>query len=101
MAASATSAASSTATSAATTSSNVQTFTGDLGGLPPAVVESTGDRPFSVNGDTFVNESAAIQRSCSVQNNACADAVNSGSLAGTTVADCNTQEDACNAAAAK
>ncbi len=84
----------------ATTSSNVQTFTGDLGGLPPAVTETTGsDRPFSVNGDTFVNKAAALQRSCSVQNNACADAVNSGSLPGQSVATCNAQENACNAAA--
>lgn len=100
VAAAATSAASAaSAASTASSSSNVQTFTGDLGGLPLPVVESTGDRPFSVNGDTFVNKAAALQRSCSVQNNACANAANSGSLAGTSTADCNKQEDACNAAA--
>ncbi|TVY25345.1 hypothetical protein LHYA1_G005388 [Lachnellula hyalina] len=79
---------------------NVQTFTGTLGGAAPAVVQGTGARPFTVNGDTFVNQAAALQRSCSVQNTACSNAANSGSLAGTTVGDCNTQEAACNAAAA-
>lgn len=81
-----------------TTGDNVQTFTGDLGGPPPPVISSTGDRPFSVNGNTFVNIGAALQRSCSIQNNACADASNAGTLAGVSVAQCNAQEDACNAA---
>ena len=45
---------------------NVQTFTGTLGGAAPPVISSAGDRPFSVNGDTFVNAAAALQRSCSV-----------------------------------
>lgn len=79
--------------------SNVQTFTGDLGGAAPAVTDS-GDakRPFSVNGATFVNEGAAIQRSCAVQHNACANAANSGS-GNFSVSDCGAQEDECNAAA--
>ncbi|PSS10769.1 hypothetical protein M430DRAFT_145929 [Amorphotheca resinae ATCC 22711] len=80
-------------------SANVQTFTGTLGGAAPAVIQSTGDRPFSVNGSTFINKTAALQRSCSVQNTACSNAANSGTLPGTTVADCNAQEVACNAAA--
>ncbi|KAG0646073.1 hypothetical protein D0Z07_8392 [Hyphodiscus hymeniophilus] len=93
-------ATSAAATSTATASgTNVQTFTGSLGGLPPAVIQSTGDRPFSVDGDTFVNIGAALQRSCSVQNNACSNAANSGTLAGTSVSDCGAQETACNAAA--
>ncbi|TVY84682.1 hypothetical protein LSUE1_G000710 [Lachnellula suecica] len=96
VAAAATSAASSTSAASGT---NVQTFTGTLGGAAPPVVSSTGDRPFSVNGDTFVNSGAALQRSCSVQNNACSNAVNSGSLSGS-VSDCGAQETACNAAAA-
>ena len=77
---------------------NIQSFTGALGGLPPAVVQGSGARPFSVNGDSFVNQAAALQRSCSVQHNACADAVNSGQIAGE-VAQCETQEGACNASA--
>ncbi|KAH7355381.1 hypothetical protein BKA65DRAFT_475821 [Rhexocercosporidium sp. MPI-PUGE-AT-0058] len=78
---------------------NVQTFAGALGGAAPAVIESAGDRPFSVNGATFVNIGAALQRSCAVQNNACANAVNSGALEGD-VGQCGDQEKACNAAAA-
>ncbi|POS78380.1 hypothetical protein DHEL01_v203234 [Diaporthe helianthi] len=81
-------------------SNNVQTFTGNLGGAAPAVVDS-GDakRPFSVNGATFVNAGAAIQRSCAVQHNACANAANSGQ-GDFSVSDCGAQEDECNAAAA-
>lgn len=95
----ATSAAASTGNAGAA-GGNVQTFTGAIGGAAPAVIESSGDRPFAVNGATFVNEGAALQRSCAVQNNACANAVNSGAVTGS-VADCNTQEKACNAAAGK
>ena len=86
------------ASSVSTTANNIQSFTGALGGLPPPVVQSSGARPFSVNGDTFVNKAAALQRSCSVQHNACADAANSGEIAGG-VAQCETQEAACNASA--
>lgn len=77
---------------------NVQTFTGTLGGAAPPVIQSSGARPFAVNGATFVNEAAALQRSCSIQNTNCANAANSGALPGTTVAQCNAQEAACNAA---
>lgn len=78
------------------TGTNIQTFTGTLGGAPPPVVSSAGARPFSVNGNTFVNSGAALQRSCSIQHNACADAANSGNLAGG-VGQCDAQENACNA----
>ncbi|KAK5452351.1 hypothetical protein LTS15_007417 [Exophiala xenobiotica] len=81
----------------AASGTNVQTFTGTLGGPPPPVISSSGDRPFSVNGDTFVNIGAALQRSCAVQHNACASAANSGALAGG-AGQCETQETACNAA---
>ncbi|KAK4948034.1 hypothetical protein LTR10_013088 [Elasticomyces elasticus] len=84
-------------TSTAASGTNVQTFTGTLGGAPPPVISSSGDRPFSVEGDTFVNAAAALQRSCSVQHNACANAANSGALAGGE-GQCETQEDECNAA---
>ncbi|KAF8861634.1 hypothetical protein BDZ45DRAFT_250052 [Acephala macrosclerotiorum] len=93
------SAAASEATAATAAGTNVQTFTGTLGGAAPPVVSSSGTRPFTVNGNTFVGEGAALQRSCSIQNTNCANAANSGSLAGTTVSDCNAQEAACNAAA--
>lgn len=72
---------------------------GSLGGSAPAVTNS-GDasRPFSVNGNTFVNSAAAVERSCDIQFNTCADAANSGKLNGKTVNDCTTQKSACGAA---
>jgi hypothetical protein len=93
-----TSAAAAAATSAATTS-NAATAGALAGVAAPAVVDS-GDstRPFSVNGDTFVNKAAAVQRACAIQNNGCANAVNSGKANGVTVTQCNAQEQACNAA---
>ncbi|KAH7176733.1 hypothetical protein EDB81DRAFT_49582 [Dactylonectria macrodidyma] len=84
-------------TSAAASGTNVQQFTGTLGGAAPPVVSSTGDRPFSVNGNTFVGSGAAIGRSCDIQHNACANAANSGQLAGG-VGQCETQVAACRAA---
>ncbi|ERT03191.1 uncharacterized protein SPSK_09329 [Sporothrix schenckii 1099-18] len=85
--------------SRASASVNVQTFTGALGGPPPPVVSSDADpkRPFSVDGSTFVNQGAALQRSCSVQHNACSTAANSGQISGG-VAQCETQQTACEAA---
>ncbi|KAK2016833.1 hypothetical protein LZ32DRAFT_504218, partial [Colletotrichum eremochloae] len=77
---------------------NVQTFTGTLGGLPPPVIESSGDRPFSVNGDTFVGKAAALGRSCDVQHNACAREANSGKLSGG-VQQCDAQNTKCRAQA--
>ncbi|GKT48206.1 uncharacterized protein ColSpa_08387 [Colletotrichum spaethianum] len=90
----------SSATAAASTGSgtNVQTFTGDLGGLPPPVIQSSGTRPFSVNGDTFVGKGAALGRSCDVQHNACARAANSGQLSGG-VSQCDDQDAKCRAQA--
>lgn len=76
---------------------NVQTFTGSLGGPPPPVISSASERPFSVNGDTFLNAAAALGRSCDVQHNACANAANSGKLSGG-VGQCDTQNNACHAA---
>lgn len=43
---------------------NVQSFTGTLGGAAPPVISSAGNRPFSVNGSTFINAGAALIRSC-------------------------------------
>ncbi len=75
----------------------MQLFSGTLGGAPPPVVSSTGDRPFSVNGNTFVGIGAAVGRSCDIQHNACADAANDGSLSGG-VGQCDQQNQACHAA---
>ncbi|OBT59602.1 hypothetical protein VE04_00031 [Pseudogymnoascus sp. 24MN13] len=85
------------AATGATAGTNIQTFTGSLGGAAPAITKSAGDRPFTVNGNTFVNIGAAFQRSCDIQNNACFNAVNSGALSGGT-AQCQQQQQACNAA---
>ncbi|KAJ4854762.1 uncharacterized protein T069G_10320 [Trichoderma breve] len=104
--ASSTQAAAATQTEAASSGSapstasgnNVQTFTGSLGGPPPPVVSGTGNRPFSVNGNTFVNIGAALGRSCDIQHNACADAANSGQLSGG-IGQCDDQNTQCKAAA--
>ncbi|KAJ0166185.1 hypothetical protein CTA2_8338 [Colletotrichum tanaceti] len=82
------------------TTANVQTFAGDLGGpAPPVSSSASSDKPFEVNGARFLNAGAALQRSCAVQHNACADAANSGGGGGdVSVADCDAQEDSCLAA---
>ncbi|KAK3318986.1 hypothetical protein B0H66DRAFT_623263 [Apodospora peruviana] len=83
----------------ATATVNIQIFTGDLGGPAPAVVSSAAERPFEVNGATFLNSGAALQRSCAIQKNACANAANSGQLEGGSQ-QCDAQEKACLAASA-
>jgi hypothetical protein len=57
-------------------------------------ITSTGntDRPFSVDGNTFTSFSDALQRSCDIQNNACADVANGGNSKGVTVSECSNQE---------
>lgn len=65
----------------------------------PAVTDSgNASRPFKVNGDTFVNEAAAKQRSCDIQRNGCLDAVNGGKANGATIQQCEDQATTCNAA---
>ncbi|KAL7917239.1 hypothetical protein ACQKWADRAFT_317476 [Trichoderma austrokoningii] len=91
--------ASSTSETPTTSGNNVQTFTGTLGGPPPPVTSATGNRPFSVNGDTFVTVGAALQRSCSIQHNACANDANSGKLSGG-VGQCDAQNSQCTASGA-
>ncbi|KAK4098341.1 hypothetical protein N658DRAFT_509678 [Parathielavia hyrcaniae] len=77
---------------------NVQAFTGSLGGPPPPVESTSGAaRPFAVKGATFLNAGAALQRSCAVQKNACANAANAGQFPGGTQ-QCDAQEDQCRAA---
>ncbi|KAI9053136.1 hypothetical protein LZ554_003402 [Drepanopeziza brunnea f. sp. 'monogermtubi'] len=61
------SASAGSASSAFGSTANVQSFTGSLGGAAPAVIQSSGDRAFSVNGSTFVNSGAALQRPCAIQ----------------------------------
>lgn len=59
------------------------------------MISSNAERPFSVNGATFLNQGAAIQRACDVQKNACANAANSGADASISVSDCETQQQEC------
>lgn len=82
------------ATAAAAAGVNIQSFAGTLGGPPPPVISSAGERPFSVKGDTFVGSGAALGRSCDVQHNACANAANSGQLSGG-VSACDQQNNEC------
>ncbi|KAK4161055.1 hypothetical protein QBC43DRAFT_218502 [Cladorrhinum sp. PSN259] len=77
---------------------NVQTFAGALGGPAPPVISSASARPFEVNGNTFLQAGAAIQRSCAIQKNACSNAANSGQIQGGTQ-QCDAQEDQCRQAA--
>ncbi|KAK9781573.1 putative Ribosomal protein s17 [Seiridium cardinale] len=77
------------------------TVSGAVAGATAPAVTASGneDRPFEVNGNTFVNEAAAKQRSCDIQFNACADAVNGGQASGVTVSDCQAQQTSCLGAA--
>ncbi|KAF2202438.1 hypothetical protein GQ43DRAFT_352622, partial [Delitschia confertaspora ATCC 74209] len=74
-------------------SANLQTFTSALGGVSATPILNSGNanRPFSVKGDTFVNISAAFQRSCDQQFNGCANLVNSGQ-GNFSVGDCSAQK---------
>ncbi|KAK0201892.1 hypothetical protein DFS33DRAFT_1350792 [Desarmillaria ectypa] len=87
-----------TSSAAATTGSNLQTFTGALGGAAAPAV-TAGGRGFVVEGsDDFLNVGAALGRSCDIQHNACANVANSGG-AGFSVSDCDAQTTKCKAAA--
>jgi len=73
-----------------------------LGGIAAPEITDSGDasRPFAVKGNTFSAKSAAVQRSCDVQFNACANAFNGGTAKGFNLADCKKQQDACVASGA-
>ena len=81
---------------------NAQPFDGALGGVAATAIVDSGDdtKPFEVNGDTFVNLGAALQRSCDQQFNGCANLANSGE-GDFSVAECQAQKDDCAAASAK
>ncbi|KAI1114440.1 hypothetical protein F5Y14DRAFT_461387 [Nemania sp. NC0429] len=95
------------ATGNPTAGGDVNAFAGNVGAAPvPILNDPTSDRPFSVNGATFLNAGAAVQRACDVQKNACANAANSGAATGgdINVSDCDAQQQQCiqaNAAVAK
>ncbi|KAI8933995.1 hypothetical protein NX059_008765 [Plenodomus lindquistii] len=58
--------------------SDLQTFSGALGGVPASPITNSGDteRPFLVGGDTFDQFENAAQRSCDTQFNGCAEVAN-------------------------
>ena len=89
--------ATTTAATASTNGANLQAFTGALGGISaPAVTE--GGRNFQVNNNaSFLDLNAALNRSCDVQKNQCANAANANRNAGFSVADCESQVGACRA----
>ncbi|KAJ7794157.1 hypothetical protein B0H14DRAFT_3093817 [Mycena olivaceomarginata] len=76
-------------------SGNIQTFTGALGGLSAPPV-TAGGKGFVVDGSEFLQQAAALGRSCDVQHNLCANAANSGGAF--SAGDCDTQNNACHAA---
>ena len=89
---------SATATASAASGTNLQTFTGALGGISAPAV-TAGGRGFVVeNNDSFLNLAAALGRSCDVQHNQCANLSNEGGQS-FTVGDCDTQDTECRAAA--
>lgn len=75
---------------------NLQTFPGTLGAPAPAVTK-TANGQFQVSGNAnFKTLQNAIQRSCDVQHNKCADAANaSGNKGNLTVTACGTQQSQC------
>ena len=94
-------AAAATSSAAAVASgSNLQTFTGALGGVTPPAVTANADGSFQVSGNaSFKDLSNALTRSCDVQHNQCANAANaSGNKGDLTVDACGTQQTQCDAA---
>ncbi|KAF7959633.1 hypothetical protein EAE96_001248 [Botrytis aclada] len=84
--------------------SNLQIFTGSLGGVSADPITNSGDhaRPYMVAGDTFPAFADAYSRSCANQNNKCADAANNPAKAAAdlSVDGCQTQQSSCLAAGA-
>ncbi|WRT63122.1 uncharacterized protein IL334_000025 [Kwoniella shivajii] len=81
----------STAPASAVTGSNLQTFTGSLGGTAPAVTQS--GNKYSTNGQTFNFLVDALNASCYVQMNDCQNAANkAGNKGDLTVGNCNGQQ---------
>ncbi|KAL3427335.1 hypothetical protein PVAG01_00844 [Phlyctema vagabunda] len=91
-------AATAVATGAATSDSTDAASGSAVGGVEAPEIKDSGnaDRPFEVNGNTFVNESAAKQRACDVQFNACANA--SRGATDFSFDDCSAQKTTCDAA---
>ncbi|KIM84882.1 hypothetical protein PILCRDRAFT_817697 [Piloderma croceum F 1598] len=91
---------SSASTASATNGANLQTFTGALGGVTAPAVTASGNSQFQVDGNSaFKTQQNAVERSCSVQHNQCADAANASDNQGDfTVAACDQQQIQCTSA---
>ena len=85
------------ASSGAASGTNLQTFTGALGGVTAPTVTATGDGKFQVEGNSaFNSQQSAVVRSCDVQHNKCANAANSsGNQGDLTVDACGQQQSDC------
>ena len=57
---------------------------------------NTGDRNDPIGDSaTFAKRAEVVQRACDLQHNVCVDAVNSGAMGGTDIADCDSQFSTC------
>ncbi|KAL3417187.1 hypothetical protein PVAG01_11187 [Phlyctema vagabunda] len=84
------------------TLTNLQAFTGALGGAAAPAITNSGDsqRPFEVDGDTFTDFKTAAERACNNQKNSCAKIANDGKdKADFKVSDCDEQNSKCQDAA--
>ncbi|KAL1851044.1 hypothetical protein VTK73DRAFT_9550 [Phialemonium thermophilum] len=79
--------------------SNLQAFSGALGGVSASAITQSNDptRQFEVDGDTFNDFPTAANRACDNQHNKCADLANSKKGA-FTVQQCDEQSTQCKAA---
>ncbi|KAH8826434.1 hypothetical protein DL96DRAFT_1465799 [Flagelloscypha sp. PMI_526] len=88
-----------TDTSTGSSNGNLQTFGGALGGISAPAVTKTSDGKFQTDNNTFESLGAALDRSCSVQHNQCADQANkTGNKGDLTVGNCDKQSNDCQAA---
>ncbi|GAB1312238.1 Neurofilament medium polypeptide protein [Madurella fahalii] len=79
---------------------NLQVFTGALGGAGASAITNSGDpeRPFEVDGDTFPDYETAAIRACDNQKNVCADLANNGT-GSFSVGECDQQTERCKSTA--
>lgn len=77
-------------------SSDLQTFSGAIGGFRAPSITNSGDakRPFAVNGDTFTDFASAGNRACDGQFNECSRAANEagGNKGAFSVGECDVQK---------
>jgi hypothetical protein len=83
-------------------SSDLQTFTGSIGGFRASPITNSGDpkRKFRVEQDTFTDFKSAANRACDNQFNACSQAANEqgGNKGSFSVTECDQQKNQCRTA---